>query len=359
MATATTAHASSFGNKAFEKVEPNLSKSVSLFDPSQHLCFEKPKENVMLKDLGLSEEGAIAPLAITDPFPLFSLDCVRRMREEMFQEKIINGYHQRMEPGCYTLRGFIDHAPFIESVWRSPEVMDAVCKAAGVDLEVIFEYEMAHINVQVEGLTNDTPLTSMIPPAVPQPHAAVTTVEEAEKAQAAQMAAAGPWHKDCYPWVLITMLSDTTNMIGGETGIRKGDGTIVKQRGPGVGWAYLLQGGCVEHIALKSFGGERIAMVTSLRPKDPMQLDLSSLGGVKGNSEWDPLFKQWSLYRLSVIEQRIHILQEKIRNEKLTYPEIREAMLEWKEGVFKYMEHTTGQMKGTQPDLTKYQKFFD
>ncbi|EXJ91435.1 hypothetical protein A1O1_04547 [Capronia coronata CBS 617.96] len=345
MAAATAAQTSSFGSKAFDKVEQNLSEPVSLFDPSKHLCFEQPKDNVMLKDLGLSEENAISPLAITAPFPLFTLECVRRMREEMFQKKIIEGYSQRMEPGCYTLRGFTEHAPFLESVWRSPEVMDAISAAAGVDLDVIFEYEMGHINVQVEGLTDETPLTSMIPPAMPQPHPALTTLEEAEKAHAAQLSAAGPWHKDCYPWVIIIMLSDTTNMIGGETGLRKGDGTVVKQRGPGVGWAYVLQGGCVEHIALKSFGGERIAMVTSFRPRDPMQLDLSHLGGVKGNSNWDPLFKQWSLYRLGVMEQRINILREKLRKENLTYTEISKAMLEWNEGMYKYMEHTAAQMK--------------
>ncbi|RFU36273.1 hypothetical protein B7463_g121, partial [Scytalidium lignicola] len=345
MAAATTAQASSFGSKAFDKVEPDLSTPASLFDPSLHLCFEQPKESIMLKDLGLSEEGAIAPLALTKPFPLFTPECVRRMRKEMFTETIVKGYSKRMEPGCYTLRGFTDHAPFLKSVWKSKEVMDACSQAAGVNLDVIFDYEIGHINVQVEGLTDDTPLESLMPPANPPSHRPQINLEEAEKVHKQQLSAAGPWHKDCYPWVIIIMLSDPTNMVGGETGIRKGDGSIVKYRGPGVGWAVLMQGGCVEHIALKSYGGERIAMVTSFRPRDPMTLDLSHLGGVKGNSNWDPLFKQWSLYRLSVLDNRIGILREKLEKEEMTSAEISKAMIEWNDGMFKYMEHTAAQMK--------------
>ena len=40
------------------------------------------------------------------------------------------------------------------------------------------------------------------------------------------------WHTDSYPFVCVTMLSDCTNMIGGETALRTGDGDIVKVRGP-------------------------------------------------------------------------------------------------------------------------------
>lgn len=40
------------------------------------------------------------------------------------------------------------------------------------------------------------------------------------------------WHTDSYPFVCVTMLSDCTNMVGGETALRKGDGSIVKVRGP-------------------------------------------------------------------------------------------------------------------------------
>ena len=40
------------------------------------------------------------------------------------------------------------------------------------------------------------------------------------------------WHYDSYPFVCVTMLSDCTKMIGGETALRTGTGEIVKVRGP-------------------------------------------------------------------------------------------------------------------------------
>lgn len=40
------------------------------------------------------------------------------------------------------------------------------------------------------------------------------------------------WHTDSYPFVCVIMLSDCTNMIGGETALRKADGSIMKVRGP-------------------------------------------------------------------------------------------------------------------------------
>ena len=42
------------------------------------------------------------------------------------------------------------------------------------------------------------------------------------------------WHNDSYPFVCVTMLSDCTNMVGGETALRTGDGKVMKVRGPGM-----------------------------------------------------------------------------------------------------------------------------
>ena len=40
------------------------------------------------------------------------------------------------------------------------------------------------------------------------------------------------WHTDSYPFVCVTMLSDCTNMRGGETALRTGHGAIMKLRSP-------------------------------------------------------------------------------------------------------------------------------
>lgn len=40
------------------------------------------------------------------------------------------------------------------------------------------------------------------------------------------------WHRDSYPFVCVLMMSDTANMVGGETALRTGNGEIKKVRGP-------------------------------------------------------------------------------------------------------------------------------
>lgn len=40
------------------------------------------------------------------------------------------------------------------------------------------------------------------------------------------------WHHDSYPFVCVTMLSDCSGMVGGETVLRTGDGGTIKVRGP-------------------------------------------------------------------------------------------------------------------------------
>lgn len=84
------------------------------------------------------------------------------------------------------------------------------------------------------------------------------------------------WHNDSYPFVCVLMLSDVSEMIGGETALKCGDGRIVKARGPSVGSCVMLQGRHILHSALRAYNtGERITMVTSFRAKNPL-LDDSS-----------------------------------------------------------------------------------
>jgi hypothetical protein len=40
------------------------------------------------------------------------------------------------------------------------------------------------------------------------------------------------WHTDSYPFVCVLMLSDCTDMVGGETALCTGDGDLLKVRGP-------------------------------------------------------------------------------------------------------------------------------
>jgi hypothetical protein len=332
---------------AFAKVEPLVSTAEVLpsFDPEQHLCFEPPKGIITLKELLLSEENAISPVAITEPFPLFTLEGVKQMRADLFRPEVVNKHGDRTLPNCYKMRGYSEDTPFVDAVWRAPEVIKACSDAAGVELDVVYDYEIAHINVQVDALEDGMPLDQALPPAMP-PNQALSS-PPAPIDQSEELASVGRWHTDSYPWVCVCMLSDPSNMVGGETGLRKGDGTIAKVRGPQTGWAVMMQGGCIEHIALRAVGtGERVSMVTSFRPRDPTQKDVSNLGNVKRSSRWDQLFKQWTSYRLEVLEKRSKLLRERIAAGQFSAEEIVKMTTEWNEEQFAYMKHTAVEMRG-------------
>ena len=91
---------------------------------------------------------------------------------------------------------------------------------------------------------------------------------------------------------------------GGETSLKRQDGSILKVASPGEGWAVILQGGLIEHVALRAFGyGERITMVTSFRPADAKVHDLSVLTTVRPISKLAELYDQWFRYRSEVLKK--------------------------------------------------------
>lgn len=95
--------------------------------------------------------------------------------------------------------------------WTNPKTLSIVSKIAGVDLIPVIDIEVGNINISVKSqedgaaeATNDT-----------KNDVAVTK-----------------WHHDSYPFVCVVMMSDTSNMAGGETAIKTGSGEILKVRGP-------------------------------------------------------------------------------------------------------------------------------
>jgi len=76
-------------------------------------------------------------------------------------------------------------------------------RLAGNEIVPVFEHEIGHINVSVN------------------------TAEEKEEDESAFS-----WHFDSVPFVCVTMLSDCTGMVGGETAVRLKAGEVMKVRGP-------------------------------------------------------------------------------------------------------------------------------
>lgn len=74
-----------------------------------------------------------------------------------------------------------------------------------------------------------------------------------------------------------------------------------------------MQGRYIRHQALKAFGGrERIAMVTSFRPKNPLLRDETTLAGLRALSDVSQLYTQFNNYRMEIVKERF---RAKIKDE--------------------------------------------
>jgi hypothetical protein len=221
------------------------------------------------------------------------------------------------------------YAPFVYDAWKSPETLAIISKIAGVDLVPQMDFEIAHINISMQ--TEE------------QKRESLAAFAEKTSREADEGVAGCPWeddkpivdwHTDSYPFVCVTMLSDCTDMIGGETALRIGNGEIMKVRGPQMvkhlfpisltwltdtvqGCAVVLQGRYIEHQALRALGTtERITSVTSFRPRSAAIRDDTVLTTVRSVSDLPELYYQYSEYRLEMLEERIRKKLKMMREQK-------------------------------------------
>lgn len=204
------------------------------------------------------------------------------------------------------------YAPFVYDTWKHPETLAIISKIAGVELVTEMDFEIAHINISVK---SDKQREEEVQAFVEK-----KAFDEDEGIAGCPWEDNKPivdWHTDSYPFVCVTMLSDCTSMIGGETALKTGNGGIVKVRGPQMGCAVVLQGRYIEHQALRTLGTtERITMVTSFRPRCPNLPDDTVLTTVRPISNLSELYSQYSEYRLEILEERVRAQLRSFRENK-------------------------------------------
>ncbi|OHW89977.1 hypothetical protein CSPAE12_11429, partial [Colletotrichum incanum] len=245
------------------------------FDSNKHLHIADPEKIYTMQEIGLGGQG-ISPVAASSPFSIFTPEAIAQMRAEIFSEPVLQSCQYASDFAKNMIRGYGPRlCPFIFDAWNCPQVLDAISKVAGVELVPAIEFEMGHINISINDTT--TELSTVETNA--------TYLEDDQSAFA--------WHRDSYAFVCVTMLSDCTGMIGGETAMKTGTGKIIKVRGPAM---------------------ERISMVTSFRPKNPLVRDETVLTGSRPISTKSSLYYQWSQYRLEVLEERLRDGAKKLRD---------------------------------------------
>jgi len=278
---------------AADNTSPPVGK---LFNPSKHLTFEEPTHIHSMEDIGYPSSNGVSPIAVSEPFRLFSEEAVNIMRSEILDPEVQEKYSYTSDIAPKQLRGYAPkHGKFIFEAWKHPETLAIMSKIAGVELVPVMDYEIGHINMSVPGHKQQYDKNALIS-------------EDDEEAIVG-------WHRDSYPFVCVLMMSDTTNMIGGETALRTGTGEIKKVRGPQKGCAVVLQGRYIDHQALRAFGGqERITMVTSFRPRSPRIRDDTVLNTVRPISNLSDLYGQAVEYQLENAEARIRYMLRNIRD---------------------------------------------
>ncbi|KAJ9113273.1 hypothetical protein QFC19_000191 [Naganishia cerealis] len=338
------------------------------FDPMVHLKFysEDPihkfnfnnTRRLTMEELGLTSKKQISHIGVLDPFPLFTTEAIEIMKQELLQKDLFLkyarlSYNSTSGTDCvvrgYAVDNGIVNTPFIHAAWTHPKTMELVSLMAGVELEIVFDYEIAHTNIAMTD--EETALKekeSALARSVPQ------DVEN--------IPAVVGWHRDSYPFVCVLMMSDTTNMVGGETALRMGDVTGNKFAvvpSPQSGHACVLQGGLIEHIAQKPAGmTERITMVTSYRPKDPLKYDSSNLKTVRPEinfgSIYNTFYPQWVKYRCQVAIKRLENVVENMTDEAGNFD--KDSVTDLLSNVEEYVKDSYEEMKVSPLEWEKLRK---
>jgi hypothetical protein len=88
------------------ELKPWTGRKRAEFVPEQHLAFKEYPETHSMTDIGLSNDVGISPVAVSDPFPLFTRETMHIMRDEVFTKEVFeNCMHSTEFAGCQ-IRGY-------------------------------------------------------------------------------------------------------------------------------------------------------------------------------------------------------------------------------------------------------------
>ena len=54
------------------------------FDANSHLAYKSPAPVLMMEDIGYAKDSGVSPVAVSQPFQLFSPEAIQKFREEVF-----------------------------------------------------------------------------------------------------------------------------------------------------------------------------------------------------------------------------------------------------------------------------------
>ena len=76
------------------------------FDPKKHLAYTPPPQIIMMKDIGYAEDAGVSPVAVSQPFQLFSPEAIQQMRAEIFKPEVMENCSYSSNLAAKQLRGY-------------------------------------------------------------------------------------------------------------------------------------------------------------------------------------------------------------------------------------------------------------
>jgi hypothetical protein len=77
-----------------------------LFNPRKHLTFEEPTRIHTMEDIGFPSSSGVSPVAVSEPFRLFSEEAVNIMRCEILDPEVQEKYSYTSDIAPKQLRGY-------------------------------------------------------------------------------------------------------------------------------------------------------------------------------------------------------------------------------------------------------------
>lgn len=90
---------------AVPEFELNSTKNIR-FSPKKHLAYESPKHIHMMEDIDLPAKLGVSPVAISEPFQLFSPEAIDIMRAEVLSKEVDDKFSYTSDIAPKQLRGF-------------------------------------------------------------------------------------------------------------------------------------------------------------------------------------------------------------------------------------------------------------
>lgn len=77
-----------------------------LFHPAKHIQYEEPAHIHTMEEIGFPASRGVSPVAVSDPFRLFSEEAINIMRNEIFDPEVQEKYSYTSDIAPRQLRGY-------------------------------------------------------------------------------------------------------------------------------------------------------------------------------------------------------------------------------------------------------------